>query len=541
MTNSTYQNSPILICGMHRSGTSLFAQALSICGLYLGEEEDLLQSTPQENPAGFWEYEDIIQFADKLLDKLGGSWDDTSPFNNSSWLEEIDLSKEQKKANKILNPLVNSGKRWGWKDPRATVMLPFWRSIFPEMQVMICLRNPIEVAFSLSKRERTHVDYEQGLELWLKYYDILNRDINDTKFIVTHYKAMVFEPQKELQRVCGFFGFEPTEEMLQKAIESIDSDFYRGVVPEDMLTDDHNLPEGLIETYQKLTNQAGDNFKSVKDSLSKRKDTYKAALNKTLSTATDYFDQYNQTLETVKSNLNEQKAKLDKTTNQIQNQKEAIDQYISQLADNKEKLKEHNERTNELKTAIQEKNQQITDSKNKLNEHNKRMNEFKTAIQEKNQQLTENRQTIKEQIGQLVESRKKLKDRNDKLSESKKQLKEQNKQLTISRKRLEEQNKQLTASREKLEEQDKQILDLSQSIQSLQKQKQQRLTKIRREERQIQNLTQQVQSMKQTMETMNMQITQLNQEVLFYANSKSWRLTRPLRKMMNLLRGKRNA
>ena len=63
----------IVVLGMHRSGTSMFAEIISRLGFYTGETEELLE--PQEdNPKGFWERRDVVQLNDLILEEAGGSW-----------------------------------------------------------------------------------------------------------------------------------------------------------------------------------------------------------------------------------------------------------------------------------------------------------------------------------------------------------------------------------------------------------------------------------------------------------------------------------
>src|SRR5437588_847383 len=46
---------PISIAGMHRSGTSLTAQLLHLCGIYLGPEKELSAPAP-DGLDGFWRH-----------------------------------------------------------------------------------------------------------------------------------------------------------------------------------------------------------------------------------------------------------------------------------------------------------------------------------------------------------------------------------------------------------------------------------------------------------------------------------------------------
>ena len=52
---------PILIAGMHRSGTSMVAELLYRCGLALGAEDQLFLPANEDNPAGYWEISTVLR------------------------------------------------------------------------------------------------------------------------------------------------------------------------------------------------------------------------------------------------------------------------------------------------------------------------------------------------------------------------------------------------------------------------------------------------------------------------------------------------
>ena len=64
---------PICITGMHRFGTSLVANLLYSCGLYMGEAEDMMPATV-DNPKGYWENRKFIDLNDEILRELDGNW-----------------------------------------------------------------------------------------------------------------------------------------------------------------------------------------------------------------------------------------------------------------------------------------------------------------------------------------------------------------------------------------------------------------------------------------------------------------------------------
>ncbi len=64
-----------IITGMHRSGTSLVAQAFCRAGLYLGDQ---LKSPRDSNPDGLFEDEDFIGFHDDILAANQMRWDSSA-------------------------------------------------------------------------------------------------------------------------------------------------------------------------------------------------------------------------------------------------------------------------------------------------------------------------------------------------------------------------------------------------------------------------------------------------------------------------------
>ena len=56
---------------------------------------------------------------------------------------------------------------WGWKNPRNCLTLPFWQRFLPPMRYLICLRNPLDVAASLERRDGFSL--EKSVDLWLTY------------------------------------------------------------------------------------------------------------------------------------------------------------------------------------------------------------------------------------------------------------------------------------------------------------------------------------------------------------------------------------
>ncbi len=160
------------LIGMHRSGTSLAARMLSLLGVSLGSPDGLLPPGP-DNPAGYWENKSIQEFDDELLAALGGAWDHP-PVLAPGWEADPDLAPHRDRARQILDvdftPDAPSagGARWiGFKDPRASLLLPFWRTVIDIDTTVVVVRDPREVAGSLATRNE--IRPAQAAVLWMRY------------------------------------------------------------------------------------------------------------------------------------------------------------------------------------------------------------------------------------------------------------------------------------------------------------------------------------------------------------------------------------
>lgn len=203
----------VCITGMHRSGTSMVARLLNLCGLYLGHEDDFLPSNTY-NADGYWEHIQFVEINDTILSNFNGAWNrpPESPINSS---QIPTILKER--AQSLLQSFRDH-KIWGWKDPRNSVTMPFWQELIPDLKVIICLRNPLEVADSLTYRDGFSKRF--GLDLWQTYNQRLLSASSPENRIITHYNTFFSNPTAELRRLLDFIGLSTDELLIQKACMS---------------------------------------------------------------------------------------------------------------------------------------------------------------------------------------------------------------------------------------------------------------------------------------------------------------------------------
>jgi GT2 family glycosyltransferase len=204
---------PVAIVGMHRSGTSMVARLLEACGLYLGEERDLMPPAP-DNPEGFGENVRFVELNEEILTALGGGWD-RPPELGSGWELGERVSGLTSRAELLAQEFVGR-EPWGWKDPRNSLTLPLWSRVADSLAVVACVRNPLEVALSL--RRRNGISVALGLSLWAEHYErILATTVAESR-ILTHYDAYFGSARRELRRVADFVGLPVEAAALERAV-----------------------------------------------------------------------------------------------------------------------------------------------------------------------------------------------------------------------------------------------------------------------------------------------------------------------------------
>src|SRR5947207_5287138 len=178
----------------------MLTRLLHKCGLELGPESELMP--PQaDNPDGFWENLRFVAINDEVLNELGAAWD--LPPTISANFKDPSLEPMRIKARTLIAEF-DSHKGWGWKDPRNSLTLPFWHDLLPGLQLVIIVRNPLEAAYSMRKRNGT--SYAFALRLWEIYNRRLIEAASKHERLVTHYDLFFENAEKELKRIGNFVG-----------------------------------------------------------------------------------------------------------------------------------------------------------------------------------------------------------------------------------------------------------------------------------------------------------------------------------------------
>jgi len=247
------QFSPIIIAGIHRSGTSMLSRILENEGVELGAMKDANHESLFFQRINIW-----------MMSLISSSWDSPSEFSgiDSKVLDDIKIQLNQLlesrsnmlyfgwKALLLKRKFSHMQSHWGWKDPRNTFTADLWSNVFPGMRIIYVIRHPIDIADSLMRRQGKEIQsdlnrvkkvdgviktllkinhtnynssmiinsYETCFKLIDLYYDKISKHNLDNSIIV-RFEDLLFNSREKLNDIFKFCGLNVSE----KYLDSIES------------------------------------------------------------------------------------------------------------------------------------------------------------------------------------------------------------------------------------------------------------------------------------------------------------------------------
>ncbi|ODA97559.1 hypothetical protein BFX40_15985 [Mesorhizobium sp. SEMIA 3007] len=245
---------------MHRSGTSALGGVINALGA-AGPKTPL--PSHAANPRGFFESAPLALAHDELLALAGSSWLDWRQLDQQRMNSKATEPCRQKIKQLLIDefgdePLIVI------KDPRTCRFVPFMSSILDEMNVspvaLLPVRNPLEVAYSLHRRDK--ITLPESLLLWLRH--VLEAEYHSRHMprYILSYEGFLVDWRKHIDRAAEKTGVvwpaQPDQSDV-KIEQFLTTDLYH---ERSTLEDVHNHPDvtSLVrETYQILsTIAAGD-------------------------------------------------------------------------------------------------------------------------------------------------------------------------------------------------------------------------------------------------------------------------------------------
>jgi len=152
---------------MHRSGTSALSGVLSMLGCALPATK---MESSQANAKGFFESTEVRDLNEDLLASAGSSWDDFQAFG-AGWLTSPAAQDFEDRATALLASEFGTERLIVLKDPRICRLLPFWLRVLDragyDVKPFLIQRNPLEVARSIAVKKGYSLPF--GQMLWLRH------------------------------------------------------------------------------------------------------------------------------------------------------------------------------------------------------------------------------------------------------------------------------------------------------------------------------------------------------------------------------------
>lgn len=164
---SAPQRQAILVLGMHRSGTSAIAGAITA----LGAAGPKITAGPDDwNAQGYFESPRLFTALDAMLASAGSRWDDWRQLD-PQWLGSEPAVPHRQTIKTLLIEEFGNADLIMVKDPRICRCVPFMASILAALNfspvAVLPVRNPIEVACSLQRRDKFALS--KSMLLWLRH------------------------------------------------------------------------------------------------------------------------------------------------------------------------------------------------------------------------------------------------------------------------------------------------------------------------------------------------------------------------------------
>jgi hypothetical protein len=181
---------------------------LNLLGVEIGPEADLLTPGEGDNPRGYWEPRWMVELNDQILARLGTVWW-RPPQAAPGWERSSEFDELRDLARRMLAEKFGAARLWGWKDPRTTITLPFWKQLVPDARYVICVRNPADAISSIQRRPDPNLPVETWGDLWLEYTARALEETRGSRRTLVFYEDYFQDRDRPLAALADLLDLEP--------------------------------------------------------------------------------------------------------------------------------------------------------------------------------------------------------------------------------------------------------------------------------------------------------------------------------------------
>ena len=215
----------IVVLGVRRSGTSAVTKGLETMGVSIVDQ--VHSPFNSFNEKGYWEDLEIHDFNMQLigaLEPLENRWRSILPLSE----KEVDFLCEKgflkQGADLLLSKLSVLSQPLGLKDPRFSILLPFWKRVFKTYNLavsfVIPLRDPLSTIGSMkafgTACEPINAHHTKFLWAWISFFGGCLESTAGAERIVVDYNELLTQPAFQIKRMASAFNLEVQEDLWKK-------------------------------------------------------------------------------------------------------------------------------------------------------------------------------------------------------------------------------------------------------------------------------------------------------------------------------------
>ncbi len=260
---------PVIILGMHRSGTTMITKFLEELGIFFGDKKDDNNESLYFYKINYWIFRIGISKPD-----YPHNLQYMSPECRTVVLNGLDYYMSSIKRHNYLGKgnalkykdIRDVDFRWGWKEPKNTFTVDFWKELFPNAKIIHIYRNPIDCAASYMKRDikrrnafdiswkkklkryfmiahKYHQNFRikniaDGYDLWREYVTkafSLEEEFGDNMFAFK-YEDFIDRPFEGLKQLVAFLELKDIDDdQIRSVIQNVDASRKYSFVNDDKL------------------------------------------------------------------------------------------------------------------------------------------------------------------------------------------------------------------------------------------------------------------------------------------------------------------
>ncbi len=212
------RDDPVILLGMHHSGTSILARVLHMNGIFMHPTMHHYESklfTRQVN--------------DRLIFEDESRWAQLPIMSVDEVMQKYDVVKSYlsgRAMKKFIAAGYDGRSRWGFKDPRTCVTLPLFLKLYPRAQLLHIVRNADDVAASLAENVKQGVGQIHDRAHWKALHAAYVQRAREfgrqhSDYLEIRYEDFCLRPVEIMQQVFAFLREplqNPTKAFLQENI-----------------------------------------------------------------------------------------------------------------------------------------------------------------------------------------------------------------------------------------------------------------------------------------------------------------------------------